>query len=59
MKLEIYINDKLWKSTQVGDENYQPSHYWPEISKQRDSGLLDSFGVNEGMKVEFRKVIED
>jgi hypothetical protein len=56
MKLEIYINDKLWKSVTLEDESYQPSDYWLQINYEQKQGLLSSFNLEQGLKVEFRKV---
>ena len=56
MKLEIYINDKLWKSVTLEDESYQPADYWLQINYEQKQGLLSSFNLEQGLKVEFRKV---
>ena len=53
MLLEIYINDRLWKSEPLESHNYQPVKYWLEIYEQKAAGQLDSFGIDQGMKVEF------
>ena len=54
MELKIYINDKLWRTVIVEGSKYDPAHYWADIAKDKAAGLLDSYGINTGMKVEFR-----
>jgi hypothetical protein len=56
MQLKIYINDKLYKTVPLTEEKYEPADYWPQISADKAAGLLNSFNIAEGMKVEFRKV---
>lgn len=56
MQLEIYINDKLWKTVTLDNESYQPGEYWTQINHAQKQGLLSSFNVDQGMKVEFRKI---
>lgn len=53
MRLDIYINDKLWKSEPIESLSYQPVKYWMEINNQKATGQLDSFGIDQGMRVEF------
>ena len=54
-QLKIYINDKLYKTVTLESETYEPSKYWPQINTDKQAGLLNSFNIEEGMKVEFRK----
>jgi hypothetical protein len=56
MKLEIYINDKLWKSVTIDGDSYQPNEYWAQINLEKSQGMLSSFNIDEVMKIEFRKV---
>ncbi len=53
MKLEIYINDKLWKSEPIDSLAYQPVKYWMEINNQKATGQLDSFDIDQGVQVKF------
>lgn len=56
MKLEIYINNKLWKTVTLESDSYQPNEYWAQINLEKSQGLLSSFNVDQVMKIEFRKV---
>lgn len=56
MQMKIFINDKLYKTVMVDGDKYQPSQYYKQIKADKAAGLLDSFNVQETMKVEFRKV---
>jgi len=56
MQLKIYINDKIWKTVTLDTETYNPNDYWRQLAADKEAGLLNSFNVAEGMKVEFRKV---
>jgi len=56
MQLEIYINEKLWKTVTLDSENYQPSDYWMQINYEKQQGMLSSFNLDQGMKIDFRKV---
>ena len=56
MQLEIYINEKLWKTVTLANENYQPAEYWLQITNERQQGLLSSYNLDQGMKIDFRKV---
>ena len=58
MQVEILINDKIYKTVTVEGTSYQPRDYWPQINRDRDNGLLTSFNVENGLKVEFRPVVE-
>ena len=54
MDIKIYINDKLYRSVTVEGEKYNPADYWPQIERDKEAGLLNSFNIQETMKVEFR-----
>jgi hypothetical protein len=56
MQLKIYINDKLYKTVTLTDENYEPATYFKQMEVDKEAGLLNSFNIAEQMKVEFRKV---
>ena len=54
-QLKIFINDKLYKTVTLDSDNYEPSSYWPQINADKQAGLLNTFNIEESMKVEFRK----
>jgi hypothetical protein len=56
MQLKIYINDKIWKTVTLDGETYEPNDFWPILNQEKEQGLLDSYDILNGMKVEFRKV---
>lgn len=56
MQIQIYINDKLYKTVTVASDSYQPSAFYKQISIDKEAGLLNSFNIAEKMKIEFRKV---
>jgi hypothetical protein len=58
MQVEILINDKIYKTVTVTGESYQPRDYWPQINSDKENGLLTSFDIENGMKVQFRPVVE-
>ncbi len=55
-QLKIFINDKLYKTVTLDSDKYEPTWYWPQINADKEAGLLNTFNVADGMKVEFRKV---
>lgn len=55
-QLKIFINDKLYKTVTLDNDKYEPAWYWPQIKADKEAGLLNSFNVEEAMKVEFRKI---
>lgn len=54
-QLKIFINDKLYKTVSLDSDKYEPSSYWPQINADKQAGLLNTFNIEESMKVEFRK----
>ena len=54
-QLKIFINDKLYKTVTLDSDKYEPSSYWPQINADKQAGLLNTFNIEESMKVEFRK----
>ena len=56
MKINIYINDKLYKTVTVQDEDYNPMKLWPQIEADKESGLLHSFNTSEQMSIRVEKV---
>ena len=55
-QLKIFINDKLYKTVTLDNDKYEPAWYWPQIKADKEAGLLNSFNIEEAMKVEFRKI---
>ncbi len=56
MQIKVFINDKLYKTVTVPGTTYNPNFIWPEIEADRDSGLLNSFDLNKGLKIRYEKV---
>jgi len=56
MKLKVYINNKLYKTISLEGNSYDPRFIWPEIQADRDSGLLASFNLEQGLSVRYEKV---
>ena len=50
MKLNIFINDKLYKTVTVVGESYDPNFIWPQLQADRDAGLLTPY-LNEDGKI--------
>jgi hypothetical protein len=56
MQLNVFINNKLYKTVTVPGNSYDPSFIWPEIEADRDSGLLTTFDLNKGLAIRYEKV---
>jgi hypothetical protein len=56
MKVKVYINNKLYKTITVEGGSYDPRFIWPEIQADRDSGLLASFNLEQGLSIRYEKV---
>jgi hypothetical protein len=56
MKLNIFINDKLYKTVTVKGDSYNPMFIWPDIQADRDCGLLASYAITKGINLRFEKV---
>jgi Fe2+ or Zn2+ uptake regulation protein len=56
MKINIFINDKLYKTINVQGDNYNPSSIYPQIEADKQSGLLHSFNIGEQMSIKVEKV---
>ncbi len=56
MQVKIFINDKLYKTVTVTGNVYHPNDYWSQIQADKNSGLLNSFNVQQGMSVKFETV---
>ncbi len=55
MQIKIFINDKLYKTVTVDSDKYEPALFFKQINLDKEAGLLNSFNIAQGMKVEFRK----
>jgi hypothetical protein len=56
MQVKIYINDKLYKTVPVAENNYDPKNIWMQVQADKDSGLLSSFGVDKQFNIRIEKV---
>jgi hypothetical protein len=56
MKINIFINDKLYKTLTVNGDNYNPMNIYPQIESDKQSGLLHSFNIDEQLKIKVEKV---
>jgi len=56
MQLNVFINNKLYKTVTVPGTTYDPGFIWPEIEADKASGLLDSFGLAQGLAIRYEKV---
>jgi hypothetical protein len=56
MKINIFINDKLYKTVTVQDETYNPMKLWPQIEADKQSGLLDMYNTGQGLAIKVEKV---
>jgi hypothetical protein len=56
MQLQIYINNKLYRTVTLETESYRPDFIWPEIQADRDSGMLTSFDLSKGLAIRYEKV---
>lgn len=57
MKLNIYINDKLYKTVTVPGNKYEPTSFYAQIFADKEAGLLNTYNVQERMAVRY-EVIE-
>ena len=57
MQVKIYINDKLYRTVTVEDEEkYSPNDYWAQIEADKNSGVLDSYNIENKFGVRFEPV---
>ena len=56
MQVNIFINNKLYKTVSVPGEIYNPSDFWPQIQADKESGLLSTFNVDERLSIRYEKV---
>ena len=55
MKINIFINNKLYKTVIVQDEDYNPMKLWPQIEADKQAGLLDTYNVSQGLSIKVEK----
>ena len=56
MQVNIFINNKLYKTVSVPGETYNPSEFWAQIHADKESGLLSTFNVDERLSIRYEKV---
>ena len=56
MVINIYINDKFYKTMNIPGDNYDPKFVLPQIKADRESGLLNDFGATEKLGIRIEKV---
>lgn len=54
MQIKIFINDKLYKTVTIDGDSYEPLQFYKQLDADKEAGLLNSFNIAGGMKVEFR-----
>ena len=54
MQIQILINDIIYKTVTIEGDSYQPGDYWAQINSDKANGLLQSFNIENGLKIEFR-----
>ena len=56
MKINIFINDKLYKTVTVQGDSYNPMSIYPQIEEDKKSGLLNAYNVSEQLSIRVEKV---
>lgn len=56
MKINIFINEKLYKTITVEGDSYDPMSIYPQIEADKTSGLLDMFNITEQLSIRVEKV---
>jgi len=56
MKINIFINDKLYKTLNVQGDSYNPMSIWPQIEADKESGLLSMYNISEQLSIRVEKV---
>jgi hypothetical protein len=52
MKVKVYINDKFYKTIDIGKKTtYDPSIVMPYINADRSAGLLTSFNIETQLAI--------
>ena len=54
MQIQILINEIIYKTITIEGDTYQPGDYWAQITSDKANGLLRSFNIENGLKIEFR-----
>ena len=55
MKINIYINDKFYKSFPTTETEYSPKEYMMQVQADKAAGLLSQFNVEEECRVRIEK----
>ena len=55
MQVNIFINDKLYKTVTVPGETYNPSEFWAQIQADKEAGLLSTYNVTERLSIRYEK----
>jgi hypothetical protein len=58
MKANLYLNDKLYKTVDLGNqESYNPKQFTDLILADKEAGIIPaSFKINEGMSIRVEKI---
>jgi hypothetical protein len=56
MQVNIFINDKLYKTVTVPGETYSPNEFYPQIQADKEAGLLATYNVTERLSIRYEKV---
>jgi len=56
MQVNIFINNKLFKTVTVEGDSYSPSKFWPEINAAKEAGELSEYNVENGLQIRVEKV---
>ena len=56
MKINVFINDKLYKTLAVQGDSYNPMSIYPQIEADKQSGLLHTYNISEQLKIRVEKV---
>ena len=56
MQVNIFINDKLYKTVTVPGETYSPNEFYPQIQADKEAGLLSTYNVTERLSIRYEKV---
>jgi hypothetical protein len=55
MQVNIFINDKLYKTVTVEGNTYNPNQFWSQIQADKEAGLLAVYNVDTKLSVRYEK----
>jgi len=55
MQVNIFINNKLYKTVTVQGDTYSPNEFWPQIQADKEAGLLAVYNIEQGISLRFEK----